>query len=201
MSRLPERSRVYQNHHFDSTRWDYFEPRDDDFNREHVARRLAGQPVVLIELFRRRQGLVVAPGNPRGIRSVEDLAGLRVAARQKDSGSHVLLEHLLSESRVARGGITMSDPPARSEADVAMAVADGGADAGLAIESAARTYRLDFVPLSQERYDLLVWRREYFQAPVQTLLRFCRGEAFAERAGALGGYDLTGLEQVHYNGG
>ena len=67
--------------------------RPDDFNRAHVAERLSGLPVVLIELFTRRQGLVVAAGNPLGIGAVEDLRGRTVAPRQPGSGSHRLLGH------------------------------------------------------------------------------------------------------------
>jgi molybdate-binding protein len=91
-------------------------------------------------------------------------------------------------------------PPARSQADVALAVAEGKADAGLAIEAAAHQFRLDFVPLLRERYDLAVWRRDYFEPPLQRLLGFCRGPAFQTRAKDLGGYDVSGLGQVHYNG-
>jgi putative molybdopterin biosynthesis protein len=92
------------------------------------------------------------------------------------------------------------DPPARSEADVAHAVATGHADAGLAIAAAARQYGLDFLPLAEERYDLVIWRRDFFDEPIQRLMGFCRQPAFAERADELGGYDLSGFGRVHYNG-
>jgi excisionase family DNA binding protein len=170
------------------------------FNREHVAHRMPGQPVVLIELFRRRQGLVVPAGNPRGIRALADLRGLRFVPRQEDSGSHVLLGRLLEAAGLARDAVCALESPARSEADVALAVAAGEADTGLAIEAVARTHRLDFVPLFRERYDLLVWRREYFEPAVQALLGFCAGNAMGERAAALRGYELCGLGHVRYNG-
>ncbi len=170
------------------------------FNAEHVAARLPGQPVVLIELFRRRQGLVLPAGNPLAISGIADLAGRRCVPRQPDSGSHALFAHLLAEAGVARDAITFIDPPARSETDVALAVASGHADAGLAIETGARTHGLDFVPLFEERYDLLAWRREYFEPALQTLLGFCAGAAMRERAHALGGYDLAGFGTVRYNG-
>ncbi len=93
----------------------------------------------------------------------------------------------------------MVDPPARNEADVAVAVAEGKADAGLAIEPAARLYRLDFLPLVQERFDLAVWRHDYFEPPFQKLLAFCRTAAFAEKAEALGGYDVSETGTVVYN--
>jgi molybdate-binding protein len=81
-----------------------------------------------------------------------------------------------------------------------LAVLEGRADAGLAVAAVARQYRLDFLPLHRERYDLLMRRRDYFEAPVQKLLGFTRGEAFAARAGEMDGYDMGGLGRVVYNG-
>jgi putative molybdopterin biosynthesis protein len=177
-----------------------YEPEVEDWNRAHVAQAMPGAPVVLLEWAWRSQGLVVPPGNPKGIAGVQDLAGLSLIPRQQQSGSHLLLEHLLREARLASGQLTLLAPPARSEADVALAVADGKADAGLAVESVARQYRLGFVPLFRERYDLAVWRREAFERPLQKLLAFCRSAAFATRAAELGGYEIGALGRVRYNG-
>ena len=177
-----------------------FEPESNTYNVAHVADMLPGRPVVVIEWARRTQGLIVPPGNPRDIRSVADLAGLTIVPRQVNAGSHILLRHLMDEAGMGDDALVRLDPPARNETDVAQAVAAGRADAGLAIQSAARQYRLDFVPLAEERYDLVMWRREAFQPPLQKLFAFCRTQAFADRAAELGGYDLAGQGAVHYNG-
>jgi excisionase family DNA binding protein len=177
-----------------------YEPEADDWNRDHLARAMAGMPVVLIEWAVRVQGLVVPPGNPRGIAALGDLAGRTLIPRQERSGSHLLLEHLMREAGLERTRLELVAPPARSEADVALAIAEGKADAGFAVETVARQFRLGFVPLFRERYDLAVWRRDYFEPPLQKLLAFCRTPAFAQRAAELGGYDVAGLGQVHYNG-
>ncbi|MCP5152790.1 MAG: helix-turn-helix transcriptional regulator [Ectothiorhodospiraceae bacterium] len=176
------------------------EPETGDFNRAHVERDLGGQSAVLVEWAWRTQGLVVPRGNPRRIAGVGDLRGLRVIPRQVGAGSHALLHHLLAESGMADGAARLLDPPARTEADVALAVADGRADAGLAVESVARQHRLDFVPLFRERYDLLAWRREYFEPPLQKLLAITRTARFRERAESFGGYDVSGLGTVRWNG-
>jgi len=177
-----------------------FEPEAKDWNRAHVERAMPGMPVVLIEWAWRMQGLVVPPGNPAGIAGLRDLEGRTLMPRQEHSGSHLLLEHLMRESGLAPARVRRLAPPARSEADVALAIAEGKADAGFAIETVARQFRLGFVPLFRERYDLAIWRRDYFEPPLQKLLAFCRTHAFKERAGELGGYDVTNLGQVHYNG-
>ena len=178
-----------------------FDPEIGEFNLSLVANELAGQPVVVIEWAWRTQGLVVASGNPRGLASAADLAGVRFIPRQPEAGSHLLFRHLLAESGVGPDTIAMLDPPARTEADVALHVLEGRADAGLAVETVARMHRLGFVPLFRERYDLLVWRREYFEPPMQRLLAFCASAAFRRRATELGGYDLSGHGAVRYNGG
>jgi putative molybdopterin biosynthesis protein len=177
-----------------------YEPEAEDWNRAHVERALAGLPVVLLEWAWRVQGLVVPAGNPRGIAGLNDLAGRSLIPRQERSGSHLLLEWLLRREGVDPARLELVAPLARSEADVALAIAQGKADAGFAIEAVARQFRLGFVPLFRERYDLALWRRDAFEPPLQKLLAFCRQPAFRERADELGGYDVTGLGQVHYNG-
>ena len=177
-----------------------FDPETGEFNLSLVAGELAGHPVVVTEWAWRTQGLVVASGNPRGLASAADLAGVRFIPRQPEAGSYLLLRHLLAEAGVEPDSVAMLDPPARTEADVAVHVLEGRADAGLAVETVARMHRLDFIPLFRERYDLLVWRREYFEPPMQRLLAFCASPAFRRRAAEIGGYDLSGHGTVRYNG-
>ncbi len=173
----------------------------DDYNVEAARDALAGMDVVLIEWARRRQGLIVAPGNPKRIAGVADLKKrrIRIARRQADAGSQLLLLRLLDEAGVAADGLVYADPPALSETELGLAVLEGRADAGLAIESAARQLKLDFLPLAEERYDLALRRRDYFEAPVQRLLGFTRDPRFAARARSLGGYDVSRLGTVRYN--
>lgn len=177
-----------------------YEPVEEDWNREHVTAALPGLPIVLVEWARRSQGLVLPAGNPLAIAGLADMVGRRFLPRQKQAGSRLLLDHLMRREGVDPKALDLIDPPARSEADVAQAVAAGKADAGLAVETVARQYRLDFVPLFEERYDLVIWRRDYFEPPMQALLAFCRTRAFADRAAELGGYGVGALGTVHYNG-
>jgi excisionase family DNA binding protein len=170
------------------------------WNTGHVERRLAGEPVALIEWARREQGFILPPGNPAGIEDAASLAGRRLIPRQREAGSTLLLQNLLEAAGLALDALELIAPPARTEADVAIAVADGKADVGLGLAAMARQFRLDFVPLVRERYDLLVWRRAYFEPPLQQLLAFCRTAAFAAKARDLAGYDVAGLGTVHYNG-
>lgn len=175
-------------------------PLGTSWNIQHVRRQLPGQPIVVIEWARRRQGLIVPRDNPLGLKTARDLKRRRFIGRQREAGAFVLLERLLGQASMKLSDLALNEAPARTEADVAAAVAEGKADAGLAIEAVAKQYRLGFVPLTEERYDLIVWRRAVFEPPVQKLLAFCRTQVFQERAAALGGYDVSGLGTVHYNG-
>lgn len=157
--------------------------------------------LVMIHWAVRRQGLLLPPGNPLGLRRLADLArpGLRVAHRQPEAGADTLFRSLLERAGVDHGSLQLSDHPSLSEDDLALAIREGQADVGLAIEAAARRHGLEFIPLHLENFDLAIRRRHYFEAPVQRLLEFGRSDRMHERARVLGGYDLSTLGAVAYN--
>ncbi len=169
-----------------------------DANIEDVLARagLHGRGVVVIEWARRTQGLILPPGNPERIEGLADLGAMRLVPRQPGAGTRLLLDRLLAEAGVAP---VLLDPPARSEADVAGAVLSGDADAGLGLLAIARPLGLAFVPLKEERFDLVVLRRAYFEPPLQRLVAFCRDRRFRRQAARLGGYDTSGLGTVRHN--
>ena len=171
----------------------------DDWNRRCVETELAGQPVVLLEWAWRDRGIIVAEGNPAGVAGLRDLANLRFAPRQPEAGSQLLFEALTAREGIGAAGIRKIDDVARSEGDVAVAIAEDKADAGFGLESIARQYRLGFVPLMRERYDIVVYRRAYFDPAFQAFVEFCRTDGFRARAAELGGYDLSGFGRVHHN--
>lgn len=173
----------------------------DGYNVEAVRSAGAHHDAVLIEWARRRQGLMLATDNPHAIESLADIAhrGLRLIDRQPGAGSRLLLDRLLAQAGIDRADLTVNEDHAVSETDVAREVHAGHADAGLGIEAAAHEAGLAFVPLAEERLDLLMTRRTGFEPPVQALLALTRTRRFAERARTLGGYDLGGTGSVHLN--
>jgi len=177
-----------------------FEPANGGWNEDHVRQRLDARPVVLIEWAQRSRGLIVAPGLEGEISGIADLKGRRVALRQAKAGGRILFDHLLAEAGVAPADIAVAGKPARTEAEAAAAVASGQADAAPGLEAMARQFRLGFVPLVTERFDIAIDRRAYFEPRWQSLVAFCRGRAFAAKGDELGGYDLAGHGTVHWNG-
>jgi molybdate-binding protein len=145
--------------------------------------------------------LILRPGIGRRVRRLQDVKGLRFQARQPEAGSELVLSDLLHRAGMARADLEISETVERSETDLALAIASDRADVGLGIEASARQYQLEFVPLLRERFDLLVWRKAYFDPPFQRLVRLCLTPAFRERAQVFGGYDVEGFGTVHFNGG
>ncbi|GGB36482.1 DNA-binding protein [Roseibium aquae] len=172
----------------------------DGWNTGIAERLYKYKPVVLIEWAKRQRGLIVAPGNPKRIRGLADLAGKRLVQRQEAAGSHLFLQRMLATAGAGVEAAIQPGPRVRDEREAALAVFSGEADAAFGLETAARQNRLEFIPLRQERFDLLIGRKEYFEAPVQSLLRFTKTAPFAEKATQFGGYDISGLGTVHFNG-
>ncbi len=176
-----------------------FEASRNDWNRNHVAAKLAGQSVVMVEWAKRQQGLILAPDLKEKVAGIADLRVHRVVQRQATAGSGLLLQHLLQSAGLKKDAVKLLPELARTETDAAAAVAAGQAEAALGLESMALQFGLGFLPLKQERFDLVVDRRSWFEEPMQKLLAFCRTPAFAEKANALGGYDISALGSVKWN--
>ncbi|MEN4011608.1 MAG: substrate-binding domain-containing protein [Bellilinea sp.] len=139
----------------------------DAYNLPFVRRLLPGKAVTLITLAHRRQGLIVAPGNPLNIHRLEDLAreDIRFANRQSGSGTRVWLDAMLARAGIAPARIAGYADERLTHSEVARAVAEGAADVGLGLEAAGQAFGLDFIFLNRERYDLILSSETARQAP------------------------------------
>jgi len=167
-----------------------------EYNVSYVKRLLGGQPAVLVNLAYREQGLLVAPGNPLGIRGLEDLVRVRYVNRQRGAGTRVLLDYRLKCLGIDPSAIEGYGREEFTHMAVAAAVASGSADAGMGIRAAARALGLDFLPVAEERYDLLAGGRYWHSPYVQRLLEVMGDPALQEEITALGGYDLRDCGKV-----
>jgi len=177
------------------------DPESGTWNIAAARAHLPGARHVLIHWARRTQGLITAAGNPLGISGLRDAAerGLRFATRAAGAGSQRLLDVLLDREGIAAADLTTLGRPVETHADLATLIETGAADCGLGLRAAAG--HLGFLPLvGDESFDLVVSRRDYFEPPVQALLAFARSEGLARHAAHLGGYDLSGLGTVLWNG-
>lgn len=164
-----------------------------EYNAPFVERLLPGEPVLLVTVAEREQGLLVAPGNPAGVREVRDLArrGVRFVNRPRGSGTRLLCDRLLAAAGVSPSTVNGYDREAPTHLAVAAAVAAGTADVGLGIRAAAQAAGLDFVPLARERYELALRAARQDRPGVAAVLAALRTPAFRAAAGILGGYDPT----------
>jgi molybdate-binding protein len=161
--------------------------RSGHFNDPFVRAALPGDRTVLVHLWRREQGLVVAGGNPLGIGGVEDLAGRRVAWRAPGTASRLLLERLLLEAGIdPRPGL---EPTFDSHLGVAAAVGTGAADAGLAVRAVAHAAELEWIPVATEPFELAL--RADAQEAAAPMLEALASTAVHRRLTELPGYDLT----------
>jgi hypothetical protein len=169
-----------------------------DANPRALARLSGLHDKVLIAFGKREQGLLVAPGNPRGLASLEDALaqGARFAMRQPGAGAQMLLDVLLERCGVKTVEVNRLDPPCLTGPDLANAIAHGEADCGVATRSAAKAARLDFVPLLFEHFDLALRQADFFRPPMQKLMATLRGERLRAQAQDLTGYDVSNAGQV-----
>lgn len=152
---------------------------------------------ILVRLFRREQGLIMAPGLWSGVSEVEQLFApeVRWATRQEGAGSQRFLRELIAAEHVnpAARRITAR---AYSERDAAAAIATGQADVVPGIRAVASEFGLDFRPIGWEAFDLAMPRRIFFRTLLRELLEQLRGGECRRLAQLLGGYDLEALGQL-----
>ncbi len=178
------------------------EPDTGTYNVDAVRRALPFPDIVMVRFCTREQGLVVAPGNPLGIRDVADLAasGARLAQRPDGAGTRLLTDTLLARAGIPADALPRAERPAQTQGDLAGLIAAGEADAGFGVRAAAAAAGLGFVPVGVvEPFDLVMRRRDFFEPPVQALMRFLRDPALAAAAERQGGYDLSEAGRVVFN--
>jgi excisionase family DNA binding protein len=174
-----------------------FDPATSSWNLQDVARTAADQNAVLISFAIRKRGWVVRKDGPRP-EGMTALGGLRIVPRQDESGTASLFKSMARAGNIDPSDLTFTSV-ARTEDDAVQMVRHEEADATFGLQSVAEAYGLDFIPMVEERFDLLIDRKAWFAPPVQTLLSFCRSDAFRRRAASYAGYDIRGLGQVVWN--
>jgi len=172
-----------------------------EYNIPFVKRHLPKGGVRLIGCVKRLQGLILQQGNPKNITGIADLVqeGLRYINRQKGSGTRILIEYLCRKQGIDTSMIYGFNREEYTHTSVAALIASGSADAGLGIYSAAKMYGLEFVPICDEQYDLLIPDFAWELPMVQKLLEIIRSDAFRQRLDVLGGYTVEnpGAVRLH----
>jgi putative molybdopterin biosynthesis protein len=167
-----------------------------NYNIPYLKKNFPDGGVTLVECVERMQGLMVARGNPKGINKFADLVGIDYVNRQKGSGTRILSDYQAKLIGLDTSTIRGYDREEFTHTAVAAAIAASTADAGMGIFAAARIYGLDFIPVCEEQYDLLIADSAMKLQSVQRLLEILKGDEFAKRLKNLGGYILKNPGEV-----
>ncbi|WP_136799198.1 molybdopterin biosynthesis protein [Desulfosediminicola ganghwensis] len=176
----------------------------DEYNIPFIKRLLPRIPLQLINLCYREQGLIVPKGNPKNIQCFQDMVDgdLTFINRQGGAGTRLLTDKILKESGISPEQLNGYYHEEYTHMSVAAAVASTSVDAGMGIRAAAVALGLDFVPIAEERYDLIVPQKFLDDPKVIKVLDLIRnGEEFHNKILALGGYNLRDTGKVLYEQG
>jgi len=173
-----------------------------EYNIPYVEKLLPGIPVVIVNLMHRQQGFIVPRGNPRSIRTFVDLArpNMKFVNRQKGAGTRLLLDYYMRKEGIDPEDIEGYEREEYTHMAVAAAVAGGSADVGLGILAAANALHLDFVPVTEERFDLVI-PEIYWETPfIAALLEVLADPRFRGSVEKLGGYSMRDTGKIILKG-
>lgn len=165
-------------------------PATNEYTLPYLDEMMGDRDLAVVRLVHRDQGLLVPPGNPRAVTGLADVAGgkLSYVNRQRGAGTRMLLDQelrRLGTDPTSIPGYAREEP---THLAVAAAVAAGRADCGLGILAAAQAFGLDFVPVAQEPYDLVVDAASLTDPLLVPLWELMDSSDFRSAVHALGGY-------------
>ena len=188
------------------------DPNNGEYNISYIRQYMPNIPVKVIAMVGRDQGLIVRQGNPKGIKSLGDLSSserspqrearaepsrsVLFVNRQRGAGTRVLLDYHLKLMAISPESIVGYSQEEYTHLGVATAVASGRADCGLGIAAAAQALDLDFIPLFQERYDLVIPKQFAEDDLLAPLFELLADRGFREAVSQLKGYDVSVMGNV-----
>lgn len=172
--------------------------KDGKYNNEAVSMLFKGEEMAMINVVGRRQGFIVEKGNPKNIKTIEDLKNLKMVNRQRGAGTRVLFDYLLEKAGIDGMGIEGYDHEVTTHLAAALAVKNGDVDFAVGVESAAVKMDLDFIYLADEDYEFVLKRETLDQEPIKELIEMLRSDLFKKTVDALGGYNTLKSGEVRY---
>ena len=171
----------------------------NSYNIPYIKRLLPGVPVVVVHLAKRMQGFYVKKGNPKNIRDWYDLTKKDVVFinREKGSGTRVLLDEYLKKLNIHSANINGYYKECLSHLAAASSVARGSADVALGNEkAAAQVQDIEFIPIQQERYDMVIKKEDFNKPHIQAMLEILNSDIFQYEISGIGGYDIEEMGKI-----
>lgn len=169
------------------------------YNLPFLRRYLKGHHVTVIRFAAWEEGLLIPKGNPKKVCRIEDLtrASVRLINREQGAGARFLLDHLLAQSGISIKKIRGYETQSFSQLELGRSIAEGRADVGIGAQAIGHFYDLDFIPLQEERYDLVIPTKYLHSHPgMQMFLDTLVTRGFRQEIEALGGYDTKEIGKI-----
>ena len=173
--------------------------RSGDFNIPFVKKYLKGHAVTVVRFAAWEEGLLLRRGNPKNVQGIEDLARSDVSLmnREQGAGARFLLDHLLAKSGIASRVVRGYESLCSSQLGLGRAIVEGKADVGIGSQAVGHFYDLDFIPLQEERYDLVIPTKYFHAHPgMKMFLDTLVTRGFRQEIEALGGYDTKEIGKI-----
>lgn len=178
-----------------------FDPKSGAYNIPFLSHYLTNVKPVVVNLFRRDLGFLVAPKNPFHMRGFEDLTqkGVRLINRQKGSGTRVLLDHHLKKLQISSSKINGYEREVYTHFEVGLSILSKEADVGIATIAVSKLLGLPFIPIIQESFDMILDQSTFFEKGIQAFIEILNSLGFRNRVERLGSYDFKNSGKVLYS--
>jgi len=190
------------NQGFTDIAWSHLlDPKSGQYNIPFLSTYLPNLKPVVVNLFNRDLGFLVAPGNPLRIRGFKDLtvSQVRFINRQKGSGTRVLLDHHLKDLKIPASSIKGYEKEVYTHFEIGLSILAKEADVGLATGSVSKLLGLSFVSLTQESFDMLLDQTTFFERGVQAFIEILNSREFRSQVENLGSYDFKNSGKILYS--
>lgn len=175
-----------------------FDKESGQYNIPFIPRLAPGLEAVVLSMFTRETGIVTSSKNPKHIKNISDFGkkNIKIINRQTGSGTRLLLDDLIQKAGIDPFPIAGYDNTVFTHLEVGLAVLSGKADAGIATSSVASMLGLNFIPISSERFDMVLAKNNFFKRHIQALISVLRSDEFKTQAEAFGHYNFKNSGMV-----
>ncbi|OPY62109.1 MAG: PBP superfamily domain protein [Syntrophorhabdaceae bacterium PtaU1.Bin034] len=169
-----------------------FDPKSGEYNVPFLSEYTPHIKPIVVNLFYREMGFVVAPKNPLGFKDFHDLTrkDVRFMNRQKGSGTRTLLDYHLKDLSIPASGIKGYEKESYTHLEVGLSILSKEADVGIATVAVASLFRLAFIPIREERFDMILDQSTFFERGVQAFIEVLRSNEFRKRVAKVGNYSF-----------
>lgn len=177
------------------------DPKTGEYNIPFLPTYVPNLKPVVVNLFSRDLGFIVAPKNPLGIKGFDDLSrkGVRFINRQPGSGTRVLLDHHLKRLKISPSKISGYENEVFTHFEVGLSILSKEVDVGIATVAVSNLLGLSFIPVTRERFDMILDQRTFFEPGIQSILEALHSAEFRNRVARLGSYEFKDSGKIIYS--